>query len=160
MARRRLRLVARTKARLEGLRAEAQEELSKVAARYDGRIAALERRLKNLTDRLEGYCRRHRGEVFSDGAKSLEAPCGRLGFRRSGPRLRLQEGVDGAAACRRLREAGMPRFVRVKERPDRRAMLRDVREGKLDPAALRECGLVLHEGEERFYCSTNTDSLA
>jgi len=152
--------VARTHGRLDSLRAEAQEELSKVSARYDGRIAALESRLRNLTGRLEEYCRRHRADVFAEGAKSLEAPCGRLGFRRTGASLRLREGVDAADACRRLRQAGMPRFVRVKESPDRRAMLRDVRDEKLDPAVLQECGLVLEEGEERFYCSTDADSLA
>ena len=157
-ARRRLRAIKRVRGRLGRLKAEAQEELARVSARYDGRIAALEGRLRTMTDRLEQHCRRHRDELFVGGARSLVAPGGRFGFRRTPRRLRLGRGMEPEEVCRRLTEEGLSHFVRVRRSPDLRALLGAVRDGRLEAELLRGCGLSLEPPKERFHCSVDADT--
>ncbi len=151
--RRRLRAMARAQARLDELEAELARERQRLHARYEHRINARRDRLARMEQKLESYCRQHREAIFAGGRKSLKTPLGRVGFRRSGPSVRVRPGVDRITACRRLARAGLDRFLRVRRSPDRRALNRALREGELRIDRLEDCGLEVLNSTESFHCT-------
>ncbi|MGD2175673.1 MAG: host-nuclease inhibitor Gam family protein [Candidatus Brocadiaceae bacterium] len=156
---RKLRKIHRVHQRLASLRADLERELQEARERYQARIAAGERRLRRLKGELEDFCRRRRHSIVPEGRKSLETPFGRVGFRRGRTSVRRSEDITQREVCRRLREAGLPELIRLKERPDRRAIGRALREGDLDRALLQSCGLRVVEARDRFHCKVHSDAL-
>jgi len=150
--RRQLQAMARLQSRLHSLRAELDEQVRAVRARYQGRLDACEVRLARMRERLEGTCRTERDAVLARGQKSLRTPFGEVGFRSSRASVRLRDGVDEDEACRLLRAGGLSRFVRLTESPDRAGIGGAVRQGELPPVDLPGFGLEYVEGKDRFYC--------
>ncbi|MHC5034516.1 MAG: host-nuclease inhibitor Gam family protein [Planctomycetota bacterium] len=147
-----LRRIAATQVRLGRAQAELDEALDAVRRRYDRRLGLMRRRLSDLLGKLEAYCRANRGAVLPPGRKSQVTPFGIIGFRKGEASLELSDGLSEDDVCRLLRAADLGELVRVKEAPDRPAIRKALSEGRLDGEQLRQCGIKLTEGQERFHC--------
>ncbi len=150
--RRQMRGLARTTCRMQSLQAEYDAQVDALRRRYGARLASLHDRAAALSDALESLCRGPAGCLFLSGRKSLTTPQGEVGFRRCEPAVRLADGVDDEEAVRRLRCAGLADLVRARSAPDKRALRKAVREGRVDIEVLRGCGLELAAAPDRFYC--------
>lgn len=155
----RLRRIARTRARLQGLQADLEQELTAARRPYEGRIATLQARLDRLHADLEAYCRGERDAILPPSRKSLVTQYGEVAFRRADAAVRLREGLAEGEVCRLLRSAGLDYLVRVRESPDKTAVRRAIRQEAVSPEQLECCGLELVEGSERFYCKVWQDAL-
>jgi phage host-nuclease inhibitor protein Gam len=154
-----LRTIAAAQVRLARLEAELDERLDAVRRRYDRRVAALRERVLRLTGELEAHCRASRDAILPPGRKSLATTFGVVGFRKAEAVVRLRDELSDEDACRLLRRAGLDGLVRVKEAPDRNAVRRSLLEGRVTGEQLRQCGLELAEGEERFHCKVYSTAL-
>lgn len=83
-------------------------------------------------------------------AKSLKLAGGTLGFRKDPPALRVVGKGGWKGAVERVKRVLGAAFIRTKEEVDRDA----VHAAALDKKKLREAGLKLDEGGERFYVET------
>lgn len=147
-----LRRLARAQVRLERVQAELDEQLDAVRQRYDGRVASLQDRLSRMLADLEAHCRGEREAILPPGRKSLVTPSGEVGFRKGEPTVRLCEGLAEEEVCRLLRAAQLAELVRAKEAPDKPAVRKALRDGRVSREQLRRCGLELADGRDRFYC--------
>jgi phage host-nuclease inhibitor protein Gam len=147
-----LRRIVALQARLDGLQAELEGQVADVHRRYDRRIAALRDRSTRLMQELEQTCRAERDGLFPPGRKTLSTPFGDVGFRRSEPAIRLSPDATQSEVCRRLGEARLDDLVRTTEAPDKPALRRAIKQGRLAAAELGRFGLELTGGGERFYC--------
>lgn len=154
----RLRRLARAQVRLDGLQAELDEQLDAVRRRYHHRIGSLRDRTSHLLADLEAYCRGEREAILPAGRKSLATPFGEVGFRKVEPAVRLHDGLTDGDACRLLRDAEIGDLVRVRETPDKPAVRKALREGRITADQLYACGLQLLAGPERFYCKLRQDA--
>ncbi len=147
----RLRAIAGVETSLAAARARLADETRAAEAAHEPRIAALEGRLERLRRQLEGYCQANRAALFPPGARTVETSAGRVGFRRCTPAVLPAEGQDDRSICGRLRAAGLARYVRAVERPERSALRRAVQSGRLDAGRLAELGLRFVAPAERFH---------
>lgn len=83
-------------------------------------------------------------------AKSLKLTGGTLGFRKDPPALKVVGKGGWKGAVERVKRVLGAAFIRTKEEVDRDA----VHAAGLDKQKLREAGLKLDEGGERFYVET------
>jgi len=75
-----------------------------------------------------------------------------VGFRSGAGQVCIDGDGDEQQVCRRLREEGLGRFVRVREEPDRPAIRSALACGEASESLLAQCGVRVERGDERFYC--------
>ena len=149
-----LRRIAEKQLALGQMESEMQARIETVRRTYGPRIALLEAEIGRLGEQLDATCTESRSVLLPDNAKTLVRPFGRVGFRRSGPAVCLQEGMTAAQVCQRLAAAGLEEFIRRTESPDREAIKSAWQEGRLSRSELRRCGLQMREAQDQCYFRT------
>jgi len=152
----RVRRLARMQMQRQRLVDELTERIEQVRAPLVRRIEALDARAAALHDDIEVYCRAGRDELFPQGRRSLKMSHGTVAFRRGTDSVRRRDGLTDAEVCAGLRAERLGRFVRTKESPDRAALRRALREGRLTVERAARCGMELHPGVETFRCDLHS----
>lgn len=137
---------------IERLRAELNSRIEAVKGLYEHRIAALEAAAAHLRGSIEQLCRARREALMPDGVKSVRTLYGRAGFRRSGPQVVLDDGLDEDGACSALRGKGLDSLIRLRQSLDRPAVRRALDAGEAGERLLAACGVRVTDGGEAFYC--------
>lgn len=130
LVRERVRIEAGMNDRVAELKAEAEEAAQPLA-----------RRIELLTRGVQTWCEAHRHELTQGGkTKTAVLGSGEVRWRVSPPRVVLR-GVE--AVLDALRRAGLDRFIRVAETPNKEAML-------AEPEAVAGIGGIRIEQAETF----------
>jgi len=159
VVRRELRRIARVRVQLDEAQAQLQAQLAAVRQGFSRRIEAYRARMTRLHDQLERFCREHREDILPPGRKTLATAFGEVSFRRSEAQIRVRDGLEGDDVCRLFKAAGLHSLVRVTEAPDKAAVRSALRDGGISAGQLRDCGLEVVHGPDRFYCKVRTDAL-
>lgn len=111
------------------LAAVRDQVLLRVKARYNEKIEALaaEQTLKAAQCAL--YAQEHRGALLPDEtkAKSRATRLSTWGFRLGNQKLETLKGWTWTKVLEKLKAAGLADYIRIKEEPDRDAMLVDAK---------------------------------
>lgn len=153
-----LRKIGRLQLELDSLEVELDRALNTIRAAYGPRIASRVERRAELTKGLESMCRDKRTELLPAAQKSVALSFGTVGFRTGKDtidfRVKLEEVV------KRLKEMRHSRLVRVREDPDKRAIMRALMAGEGTRENLAKAGIRLVKGAETWWCEVNREAVA
>lgn len=137
-------------ARLDEQMARMNEELARVRTHYQAELSELGGRYLDLEARARAWADGNPAE-FAE-RRTLMMVHGTLGYRLGQPALKTVKGVTWDKALALLK-ANLPHYVRVREEPDKEALLAD-REVLGDD--LRTLGLRVEQAE-RFFVEVNKE---
>lgn len=122
------------------------DALAKVKATFEEQAAPHQDRLKTLYMQLTAYGSAHRKRLTDDGkTKTVKLAAGEIGWRNLPPSVKWKKGFKVEDIIAAIKNAGMRRFLRLKEEPNKERMLDEP-----EAAALIE-GVVIGSGGENFY---------
>lgn len=99
------------------------EELAAVKARYEAAAAPLKVQIEQLSKGLQTFCDANRAALTKDGkVKFHDFAAGRVQWRMRPPSVSVRK-VEAVLA--ELKEMKLTRFIRVKEEPNKEAMLEE-----------------------------------
>lgn len=135
--------------RIDETAAQMNADLARVRERYEPELAALRQTWEDLFARVEAWAQAH-PEEFA-GRKSIVMVHGTIGYRTGQPTLKPVKGMTWERVLDVLRRIA-PAYVRVKEEPDKQALL------TLGEENLGTLGLKIEQAE-RFYVEPNKESV-
>ena len=147
-----MRRLAREQVELERAESELNTRLEAVRGVYAQRITRLRAGADRLRDGIEQFCRRERAALLNGGARSVVTPHGKVGFRRTGPQVVLEDGRDVEEACHEMCGTDLAHLVRARHTLDKSAIKRALERGEVAETALARCGVRVTQGGETFYC--------
>ncbi|MGL6022844.1 MAG: host-nuclease inhibitor Gam family protein [Chitinophagaceae bacterium] len=124
------------------MHAEMDVKINAIREQYASRLKITQEDKEEHFDIVQAYCEEH-AELFAK-KKSMETVFGVLGFRTGTPSLKTKKGYQWAAVIELLKKT-LPNYVRVKEEPNKEALLED-----RDRINLEEVGLIVDQNET-FY---------
>ena len=136
---------------IERLAGEMDLEVSRVKARYAGRITTHQANREKLAHEIELFCVDNRVDLLPPKAKSLRLLFGRISWRFSPPSVSLACGVDGERAAMLLREHGHGDLVRERLEPNKPVILAALATEKISAVKLKGAGLRVNPGHEEFH---------
>ncbi len=140
------------RARLDEQQARLNEELARVRTHYEQALSELGQRYEALEEQAHVWADGHPEEFVAK--RALAMVHGTLGYRTGMPQLKTVKGVTWDKALALLK-ANLPHYVRVREEPDKEALLAD-REVLGDD--LRTLGLRVEQAE-RFFVEVNREEV-
>lgn len=124
----------------ERQRADMNDQIAAITKEAQPRLEALQTELQTLQDGVQRYCEAHRAELCGKG-KTANLITGEVSWRQRPPSVSIR-GAD--TVLETLLRMGLGRFVRVKQEPNKEAMLNE-------PEALRGiAGISITTGVEDF----------
>ena len=127
------------------------EEIDGLKDAAQGALAPIELRRKTLSDALGVFLKMNRKEVLK-GRKSVEMAFGTMGFRSSSSLCQMR-GVTAEMTLERLKNAGLPEGIRIKQELDK-----DVMRGWPEER-LALVGLIRQE-KDQFFVELKEEQLA
>jgi phage host-nuclease inhibitor protein Gam len=122
------------------------DALAKVKATFEEQSAPHQERLKTLFMQLTSWGAAHRKRLTEDGkTKTVKLPAGEIGWRNLPPSVRWKKGSKVEDIIAAIKAAGMRRFLRLKEEPNKERMLEEP-----EAAALID-GVIIGSGGENFF---------
>ncbi len=110
---------------LDKKKADLEEELQEIREDYATDIELLAAKQKAHFATIKAYCIEHREELLVDKAKSFDTLYGKIGFRKDPPSIKTASGVTVAILLTRLKEAGLNKYIRTVEEPNKELLLAD-----------------------------------
>lgn len=122
--------------------ADMNDEIAAITKRYQPRLESMSERIETLQKGVQTYCEAHRDELTNSGkVKSANFVTGDVNWRQRPPSVSIR-GAD--AVIDTLKRMDLARFIRVKEEPNKEAMLNE-------PEAVRGiAGINIVTGVEDF----------
>lgn len=133
---------------LQVLEGKLNNELTAVKAKYEAKIAQLQEQKDEHFEMLQAYAESV-PDQFAD-KKSLDFTFGTIGFRTGMPQLALRKGFKWAGVLELIKKY-QPKYIRVKEEPNKEALLAD--RTTVDLSAV---GLEVKQ-DETFYVAPNLE---
>jgi phage host-nuclease inhibitor protein Gam len=134
-----------TLAKLEG---GMNDALAKVKATFEELSAPHQERMKIIFLQLTSWGAAHRDRLTENGkSKTVQLPAGQVGWRLRPPSVRWVKGMKVEDIIAAIKNAGMRRFLRVKEEPNKDRMLEEPEAAALIP------GVVIGSAGEDFFLS-------
>ncbi len=100
--------------------------LADVKASYEEGSKPLQERLNVLFEQLQAWGAAHRKRLTEDGkSKTVLLPAGCVGWRQRPPSVRWKKGFKVEDILQAIKDARLPRFIRVKEEPNKERMLEE-----------------------------------
>lgn len=128
----------------ERVRAEMNDAIAVITHDRQPRLAALSQRIEALQTGVQAWCEAHRSDLCGENdklGKTANLVTGEVSWRQRPPRVSIRD-VDTVTDT--LLRMGLGRFVRVKNEPNKEAMLNE-------PDALRGiAGITIVTGQEDF----------
>lgn len=116
-----VREIATAKITERALKAEMDAELIAVRKRYEARLAQTDELIQPRVEAIRDWADAHQDDF--GGKKSLEMTHGIIGWRVTPPALKPLKGFTWGAVLNRLKDLGKFDFIRVKEEPNKEALL-------------------------------------
>lgn len=129
------------------LSAQMEVEITKVRAKYEGRLENVASDIVKQLEIIEAYCLENKNELFSK-KRSMETLHGTVGFRMGTPMLKLLKGVKWKDVLVKLKGIA-PLFVRTKEEVDKDAII-DSRNEQDVVNMLPDLGVFIDQDEHFF----------
>ncbi|PJG83791.1 host-nuclease inhibitor Gam family protein [Caviibacterium pharyngocola] len=108
---------------LEGLAIEQNNELAAITEKFAPKITALKAEIEPVQQAVQAWCESRRDELTQNGkTKTGSFNTGEVQWRQRPPSVGIR-GVDSVLES--LRTLGLTRFIRVKEEPNKEAMLNE-----------------------------------
>lgn len=122
------------------------DALAKVKATFEEQAAPYQERLKTIFMQLTSWGAAHRDRLTENGkTKTVKLPAGEVGWRNLPPSVRWKKGFKVEEIVEAIKAAGMRRFLRHKEEPNKERMLEEP-----EAAALID-GVIIGSGGENFF---------
>ncbi|EJU5698802.1 host-nuclease inhibitor Gam family protein [Salmonella enterica] len=114
----RIGLAQRERARIQ---ADMNDELAKIKLRFEEEARPFNAEIETLSRGVQAWCEAHRHELTRDGkVKFHNFAAGEIKWRMRPPRVSIRAVENVLETLKRL---GLTRFIRVKEEPNKDAML-------------------------------------
>lgn len=143
----------------ERIENEMERELKKVRRQYSGRLSRREKTIERMEAELQELCEASREDLLPDDKKEAETMFGRIGWRKKPSRVRTQDGVSSNDVAQRLERMGFLDLVKVKKKPDKRAVKQALKSGDLSEVQLQNCGLEMTPGGEKFWTKLDRERI-
>ncbi len=131
------------------LTAEMDAEIAAARSRYETTLSNTDARIDLLTEQVRDWALANPEEFGKK--KSLEFAQGVIGFRTGMPKLKTLSGFTFARVLNQLREVAWgAAFIRIKEEPDKEAMISAYTSENISERELRLIGVRVDQ-EETFY---------
>jgi phage host-nuclease inhibitor protein Gam len=132
--------------KLVALEGGMNDALAKVKETFEGLAAPHQDRLKTIFIQLTSWGSAHRKRLTEDGkTKTVKLAAGEIGWRNLPPSVRWKKGFKVEDIIAAIKAAGMRRFLRLKEEPNKERMLEE------PEAAAQIEGVIIGSGGENFY---------
>jgi len=124
----------------ERIQADMNDSLAKAKEQYEAQAEPFKREIEALSKGVQTWCEANRDSITKDGkVKFAHFPAGEVKWRMRPPKVTLRAVETVLETLKRL---GLTRFIRVKEEPNKEAML-------ADPKALEGlAGVKFEQGED------------
>jgi phage host-nuclease inhibitor protein Gam len=128
------------------MEADLNDALAKVKAHYETLAQPHEERLKVIFESLSAFGAAHRDRLTGNGkSKTVLLAAGEFGWRKNPPSVKWARGMTVEKIIENIKAAGMRRFIRLKEEPNKDRMLDEP-----DAAKMIE-GVRIDPGAEAFF---------
>jgi len=135
-----IKLIGDLTRQFERLRAEMNDKIAEITQAAQPELESLQGRLLVLQEGVQAYCEAHREELCGKG-KTANLVTGEVAWRQRPPSVSIR-GAD--TVMETLLRMGLGRFVRVKNEPNKEAMLNE-------PDAVKGiAGIAIVQGVEDF----------
>ncbi len=139
-----IRILGDLQREFERERGAMNDRIAEITQRHQPTLASLTERIEALQTGVQAWCEAHRTELCGEAdklGKTANLVTGEVAWRVRPPSVRIS-GAE--AVCETLQRMGLGRFVRVKNEPNKEAMLNE-------PDALRGIsGVAVLSGAEDF----------
>ncbi|MGH6887962.1 MAG: host-nuclease inhibitor Gam family protein [Rhizomicrobium sp.] len=137
------------------LQADLDDALAKVKGLFETQSAPLQEKLKIAFLQLTSWGAAHRDRLTENGkSKTVLLPAGQIGWRHRPPSVRWVKGMKAEDIVVAIKNAGLRRFLRIKEEPNKERMLEEP-----DVAATVK-GVVIGSAGEDFFVAAVGMALA
>jgi phage host-nuclease inhibitor protein Gam len=103
--------------------ADMNDEIAAITKRYQPKLEALSGRIETLQQGVQTYCEAHRDELTNSGkVKSANFVTGEVNWRQRPPSVSIRGAETVIDTLKRM---DLARFIRVKEEPNKEAMLNE-----------------------------------
>lgn len=139
------------------LSADMDAEITAIRSRYETTLGNTDARIDSLTDQVRDWALANPEEFGKK--KSLEMTHGVIGFRTGMPKLKTLSGFTFARVLHQLRVVAWgAAFIRIKEEPDKEALLSAYATKNISAAELRLVGVRVDQDETFFVEPSVTDT--
>jgi len=108
------------------LQADLDDGLAKLKAQYEEHAKPHQERLKTLFEQLAAFGATNRDRLTENGkSKTVQLPAGMIGWRQCPPSVRWAKGLKAEDIIVAIKKAGLKRFIRTKEEPNKERMLEE-----------------------------------
>ena len=145
--------VAEATHRRDELKAQMEQELVAIRARYADGIDALDMQIAAQVDNLHDWAKRNRAEAFS-ASKTIMLTHGAIGFRTGNPILSLMRGKTWLDVVNNLAILRMGRYIREVLEPNKERILAEA--DKIGHEQLLAIGCQVKQ-VERFFVEPKVD---
>lgn len=130
-----------TNRKIEHLKAQMNDEIAKITAKYAERLILLQELSVQMTNAVQSWCADNKDKLLTDGAKTANLITGEVVWRKCPPSV---VGKSTPELIARLERFGLDRFVRVKKELDKQAILKE-------PSAIANIeGISVQDGKEEI----------
>ncbi len=130
-----------TQRKLGVVTAEMNDQLAEITDSYKPQINELTDKTKELQKGIQTWCEAHRDELTDSKTKTANLVTGEVSWRQRPPSVSLR-GIP--SIIENLHTLGLERFIRVKEEPNKDAMLNE------PEVASSVAGVTINTGVEDF----------
>jgi phage host-nuclease inhibitor protein Gam len=122
------------------------DALAKVKGTFEELAAPHNERLKTIFLQLTAWASAHRDRLTEGGkTKTVQLPAGNVGWRLRPPAVRWVKGMKVEDIVQAIKNAGLRRFLRIKEEPNKERMLEE------PEIAAKIAGVVIGSAGEDFF---------
>jgi phage host-nuclease inhibitor protein Gam len=131
---------------LAKMQADCDDALAKVKGAYETQALPHQEKLKTIFLQLTAWGAAHRDRLTENGkSKTIQLPAGQVGWRLRPPSVKWVKGLKIEDVVAAIKNAGMRRFLRIKEEPNKERMLEEPEAAKLIK------GVVIGSAGEDFF---------
>lgn len=136
-----IRALGDTQRELKRIETEINDAIAAITHEHKDEIAALKEKMELLTGSIQVWCEANRAALCANGLKTANLITGEVSWRQRPPSVGIRAVEKVLATLRALK---LDRFIRVKEEPNKEAML-------AEPAAVAGiAGVTIVTGVEDF----------
>lgn len=140
-------------------RIEMDRSLTAIREQYEVSITALQKQLEEKAALLNAWLDANPDEL-PKGRKSLELLHGVVGYRTGTPKLKTLLRKTWASVLDTIKAFGLAgQYLRVKEEPNKEALIADITSGALSEADAKKLGVRVDQ-EESFYIEPRLEDLS
>ncbi len=128
------------------VQAEIDQAVADLKAAFEAKAKPHQDRMNVIFEQLQAWSAAHRDRLTDDGkSKTVTMPAGAIGWRNRPPSVRWKKGFKAEDILAAIKEAGLRRFIRTKEEPNKERMLDE------PDVAVTIDGVIIGSAGEEFY---------